>query len=400
MKITEILDDIKQGVAEIIDEERLEFLIKRFYEKGENFFIKAGFDPTAPDLHLGHSVVLNKMALLQKHGGIVQFLIGDFTGQIGDPSGKNATRKKLSKEEVLKNAKTYEEQVFSILDKDKTRICFNSTWLNLLGSVGLIELSSTFSVARMLERDDFAKRFKEQSPISVCEFLYPLLQGYDSVELKCDIEMGGTDQKFNLLMGRHLQRVYNVGKEQVVMMMPLLEGLDGVQKMSKSLNNYIGVSENACDMYAKILSIDDELMLRYYELLSAISSSEFKDLKANLKSAKIHPKLAKENLALELVERFHSKDEAIRAKNEFDKVHSKGELPSVMDEFASDESIWLAKALVLCKLCPSTSEARRNIIANAVSVNLQKVKNEQHQLNSGEYILQVGKRKFAKLKVK
>lgn len=400
MHIKDILNDIKQGVAEIIDEERLEALVRNFYEKGEHFYVKAGFDPTAADLHLGHSVVLNKMALLQKHGAIVQFLIGDFTGQIGDPSGKNATRKKLSKDEVLKNAKTYEEQVFSILDKSKTQIKFNSVWLNELGSVGLVELTSTFNVARMLERDDFAKRFKEQSPISVCEFLYPLLQGYDSVALKCDIEMGGTDQKFNLLMGRHLQRVYEVGKEQVVIMMPLLEGLDGVNKMSKSLGNYIGVSESANDMYAKILSISDELMLRYYELLSEISSSEFSLLKANLKSGKIHPKLAKENLALELVTRFHSQSQAQSAKAEFDKIHSSGELPSHMSEFTSDEKIWLAKALVLCGLSNSTSAARRDIVANAVSVNSQKEQDEQRQLEKGEYILQVGKRKFAKLKVK
>lgn len=400
MNIKDILADIKQGVAEIIDEERLENLVRNFYEKGENFFVKAGFDPTAADLHLGHSVVLNKMALLQKHGGIVQFLIGDFTGQIGDPSGKNATRKALSKDEVLKNAKTYEEQVFCILDKSKTQIKFNSAWLNELGSAGLIMLTSHYNVARMLERDDFAKRFKEQSPISVREFLYPLLQGYDSVALKCDIEMGGTDQKFNLLMGRHLQRVYEVGKEQVVMMMPLLEGLDGVNKMSKSLGNYIGVSENANDMYGKILSIDDELMLRYYELLSEISANEFSLLKANLKSAKIHPKLAKENLALELVTRFHSKEAALRAKAEFDRVHSAGQMPSDIAEFASDESIWLAKALVLCELESSTSAARRDIAANAVSVNSQKVQDEQLQLDKGEYILQVGKRKFAKLKVK
>lgn len=400
MNIKAILEDIKQGVAEIIDEERLETLVRNFYEKGENFFIKAGFDPTAADLHLGHSVVLNKMALLQKHGGIVQFLIGDFTGQIGDPSGKNATRKKLSKEEVLKNAKTYEEQVFCILDKDKTQIKFNSEWINELGSVGLVELASTFNVARMLERDDFAKRFKNQSSISISEFLYPLLQGYDSVMLKCDIEMGGTDQKFNLLMGRHLQKVYKVGKEQVVMMMPLLEGLDGVNKMSKSLGNYIGVSENANDMYGKILSIDDDLMIRYYELLSKISANEFSLLKANLKSAKIHPKVAKENLALELVERFHSKDEALRAKAEFDRVHSAGEIPSEMAEFVVENSIWLAKALVVCELESSTSAARRDIAANAVSVNSQKVRNEQLQLDKGEYVLQVGKRKFAKLKVK
>lgn len=399
MNLKEILADIKQGVAELIDEERLENLVRDFYEKGKHFFVKAGFDPTAPDLHLGHSVVLNKMALLQKHGAIVQFLIGDFTGQIGDPTGKNTTRKKLAQNEVLKNARTYEEQVFRILDKNKTQIKFNSDWLNDLGSAGIVELASTFSVARMLERDDFTKRYKAQSPISISEFLYPLLQGYDSVVLKSDIEIGGTDQKFNLLMGRHLQKTYKIGKEQVVMMMPLLEGLDGVQKMSKSLNNYIGISENANEIYAKILSINDELMLRYYELLSQISAQDLKDLKANLKSAKIHPKLAKEKLALELATRFSSKDDALRAKAEFDRVHSAKQMPSKLAEFTSETSLWLAKALVLCELANSTSAARRDIAANAVSVNAQKVQDEQMQLTKGEYILQVGKRKFAKLKV-
>ncbi|TKX30346.1 tyrosine--tRNA ligase [Campylobacter sp. MIT 12-5580] len=399
MNLNEIILDIKRGVAELIDEERLLTLIKNYYEKGENFFVKAGFDPTAPDLHLGHSVVLSKMALLQKHGAIVQFLIGDFTGQIGDPSGKSATRKKLSKEEVLKNAKTYEEQVFKILDAEKTIIKFNSVWLNELSSVGIIELSSTFSVARMLERDDFTKRFKEQSPISISEFLYPLLQGYDSVALKCDIEMGGTDQKFNLLMGRHLQRIYNVGKEQVVMMMPLLEGLDGVNKMSKSLGNYIGISEKANDIYAKILSINDELMLRYYELLSFKSTKELECLKEDLKQGKIHPKKAKEELALELCQRYHSKDEAMNAKAEFDKVHSQNQMPSDMPSFEIEGEIWLAKALVHCKLASSTSAARRDINANAVSINGEKENDEQKKLGIGEYILQIGKRKFAKLKV-
>lgn len=399
MDLKNIIADIKRGVAEIIDEEKLEALIKNYYEKGENFYIKAGFDPTAPDLHLGHSVVLNKMALLQKHGGLVYFLIGDFTGQIGDPSGKNATRKKLSKEEVLKNAKTYEEQVFKILDKEKTFIKFNSEWLNSLGAAGIVELTSTFSVARMLERDDFTKRFREQSPISICEFLYPLLQGYDSVALKSDIEMGGTDQKFNLLMGRTLQRIYNTGKEQAVMMMPLLEGLDGVNKMSKSLNNYIGVTEKANDMYAKILSISDELMLRYYELLSFKSTKELEQIKQDLKQGTLHPKKAKENLALEITQRFHSVALANEAKAEFDKVHSANELPSQMEEFSVNGTIWLAKALVECGLENSTSSARRSIGANAVSVNSQKVKDEQMQLTQGEYILQVGKRKFAKLRV-
>lgn len=403
LKIKEAMADIKKGVAEIIDEERLLSLIENYYKKGQNFLVKAGFDPTAPDLHLGHSVVLAKMALLQKHGAIVQFLIGDFTGQIGDPSGKNATRKKLDKESVLKNAKTYEEQVFKILDKEKTQICFNSKWLNELGAVGILELTSTFSVARMLERDDFAKRYKEQSPISVSEFMYPLLQGYDSVAMKCDIEMGGTDQKFNLLMGRHLQRVYNVGKEQVVMMMPLLVGLDGVQKMSKSLGNYIGVDESANEMYAKVLSISDELMLTYYELLSEVSSKDFEKLKLDLENGALHPKIAKENLALELVARFHSQEKAKMAKDEFDRVHSQNALPSDMAEFSlqSDDKneLWLVRALVECALESSSSNARRDIKARAVSVNGEKIEDENFQLARGEYILQVGKRKFAKLKV-
>ncbi|EAI4339138.1 tyrosine--tRNA ligase [Campylobacter upsaliensis] len=401
MDIKEILAELKRGCAEIIDEARIENLIKNYYEKGENFYVKAGFDPTAPDLHLGHSVVLSKMAFLQKHGARVQFLIGDFTGQIGDPSGKNATRKKLSQEEVLKNAKTYESQVFKILDKDKTDIVFNSKWLNELGAAGIVELTSTFSVARMLEREDFTKRFREQSSISICEFLYPLLQGYDSVALKSDIEMGGTDQKFNLLMGRTLQRIYDVKKEQAIIMMPLLEGLDGVNKMSKSLNNYIGVTENAKDIYAKILSISDELMFRYYELLSKKSLKEIETMKENIQNGSLHPKIVKENLALELVERFHSKELANEAKAEFDRVHSANALPSEIAEFElSGGSVWLAKALVECGLENSTSAARRAIVANSVSVNSQKIKDEQMQLELGEYILQIGKRKFARLKVK
>lgn len=401
MNIKEILAEVKRGCAEIIDEARIEDLIKNYYEKGENFYVKAGFDPTAPDLHLGHSVVLSKMAFLQKHGARVQFLIGDFTGQIGDPSGKNATRKKLSQEEVLKNAKTYESQVFKILDKNKTDIVFNSKWLNELGAAGIVELTSTFSVARMLEREDFTKRFREQSSISICEFLYPLLQGYDSVALKSDIEMGGTDQKFNLLMGRTLQRIYDAKKEQAIIMMPLLEGLDGVNKMSKSLNNYIGVTENAKDIYAKILSISDELMFRYYELLSKKSLKEIETIKENIQNGSLHPKIVKENLALELVKRFHSKELADEAKAEFDRVHSANALPSEITEFEiGGGSVWLAKALVECGLENSTSAARRAIVANSVSVNSQKVKDEQMQLELGEYILQIGKRKFARLKVK
>ena len=397
--IAKILQEIKRGVAEIIDFERVENLIKNYYEKGENFYVKAGFDPTAPDLHLGHTVVLSKMALLQKHGAIVQFLIGDFTAQIGDPTGKSVTRKKLDQETVLKNAKTYEEQVFKILDPKKTVIMFNSKWSNELGAAGMIELTSTFSVARMLERDDFEKRIKSGSPISICEFMYPLLQGYDSVAMKCDIEMGGTDQKFNLLMGRTLQRTYNVGKEQAVIMMPLLEGLDGVNKMSKSLGNYIGVTENANDMFAKTLSISDELMWRWYELLSTKSLGEIENLMNDVKNGKYHPKKAKEDLAYEITARYHGEEAAKAAMAEFNSVHSQNQLPTDIKEFSLKAPAWIVEALSQCELSESNSQARRDIKANAVSINQEKISDEQLKLEAGEYILQVGKRKFAKVKV-
>ncbi|MBT0880815.1 MULTISPECIES: tyrosine--tRNA ligase [unclassified Campylobacter] len=400
MNLNEIYNDLERGVSEFIDLEKIKNLIKNYYEKGEVFYVKAGFDPTAPDLHLGHSVILNKMRFLQNHGAIVQFLIGDFTAQIGDPTGKSATRKQLSKEEVLKNAKTYEEQVFKILDKEKTELKFNSTWLNALGAVGIVELTSTFSVARMLERDDFTKRFKEQSPISISEFLYPLLQGYDSVALKCDIEMGGTDQKFNLLMGRTLQRTYNIGKEQGIIMLPLLVGLDGVNKMSKSLGNYIGVSEEPNSMYAKLLSISDELMKEYYNLLSFKTTKEINDIFDNIKNNTLHPKVAKENLALEIVERFWGKDLAINAKNEFDNIHSKNEIPSDIVEFNFNEEQWIIKLMQDTNLASSGSEARRAIKANSVSVNGEKISDEQLKLSNGEFIIQVGKRKFAKVIIK
>ncbi|QQF51982.1 tyrosine--tRNA ligase [Campylobacter fetus subsp. venerealis] len=399
--IDSIMQEIKKGVAEIIDFSRIESLIKNYYENGKNFYIKAGFDPTAPDLHLGHTVVLNKMRLLQKHGGIVQFLIGDFTAKIGDPSGKSATRKVLDDETIAKNAKTYKEQVFKILDESKTEVMFNSAWLSKLGADGLISLASTFNVARMLERDDFTKRYKNETPIAISEFLYPLLQGYDSVAMKCDIEMGGTDQKFNLLMGRTLGRTYGIGKEQAIIMMPLLVGLDGVNKMSKSLGNYIGVTESANDIFAKTLSVSDDLMWVWYELLSDKSSDDISNLKADVSSAKLHPKKVKENLALEITSRFHGINEAGAAKDEFDRVHSKKELPSDMPEFeiVKDE-IWIVEALSNCALCSSNAEARRHIKANAVSVNQQKVIDEQLKLAKGEYILQVGKKTYAKLKVR
>lgn len=397
--IKEAVSEIKRGVAEIIDMERIEALLKEYFENGKHYYVKAGFDPTAPDLHLGHTVLLQKMAVLQKYGAKVQFLIGDFTGMIGDPTGKNETRKKLDRETVLKNAETYKEQVFKVLDPEKTEVMFNSTWLEALGASGIIELTTTFNVARMLEREDFEKRYKSQAPISISEFLYPLLQGYDSVAMKCDIEMGGTDQKFNLLMGRQLQRTYNVGKEQAVVMTPLLEGLDGVNKMSKSLGNYIGVTDEPSDMFGKILSISDDLMWRYYELLSSLSIEEIATCKDNVLTGKMHPKVAKENLALELVTRYHNADLANEAKEEFNNVHKKNELPTDIQEFSCEGPIWIAKALVDCKISPSTSQSRRDIKQGAVKLNQEKVSDEQLQLDKGEYILQVGKRKFAKLKV-
>ncbi|MEE3694426.1 tyrosine--tRNA ligase [Campylobacter sp. CLAX-22107-21] len=399
--IAKIMSEIKRGTAEIIDYERIEKLIKDYYENGKNFYIKAGFDPTAPDLHLGHTVVLNKMRLLQDHGGIVQFLIGDFTAKIGDPTGKSVTRKILSDEVIAQNAKTYKEQVFKILDESKTEVMFNSAWLNSLGADGLIALASTFNVARMLERDDFTKRYKAETPIAISEFLYPLLQGYDSVAMKCDIEMGGTDQKFNLLMGRTLGRTYNIGKEQAIIMMPLLVGLDGVNKMSKSLGNYIGVSESAKDIFAKTLSISDELMWVWYELLSSLSSDEIEKLKNDVKSGALHPKVAKENLALELAARFSDKEAAKAARDEFNRVHAKGELPSDMAKFEINaDDIWIVEALSLCKLVGSNSDARRHIKANAVSVNQAKISDEQLRLSKGEYVLQVGKKAYARLEVK
>ncbi len=397
--VQKALREIKRGVAEIIDEERVIELLKNYYENGKNYYVKAGFDPTAPDLHLGHTVLIQKMALMQKYGARVQFVIGDFTGMIGDPTGKNETRKKLDRETVLKNAKTYEEQVFKILDPEKTDIVFNSSWFTKMGSIGLVELTTTFNVARMLEREDFEKRFKSNTPISISEFLYPLLQGYDSVALKSDIELGGTDQTFNLLMGRHLQRAYNVGKEQAVITMPLLEGLDGVNKMSKSLGNYIGITESPDDMFGKIMSISDELMWKYYEVLSDKDLKEIKELQKSVNDGSLHPKKAKEMLALEIVKRYHDGDKAQKAKVEFDKVHSKKELPSDMNEYTLSAPIWIAKALNEIGLESSTSQARRDIKQGAVKIDGQKCQDEQLQLQCGEYILQVGKRKFAKVRV-
>jgi tyrosyl-tRNA synthetase len=398
-KVENAFKEIKRGSSEIIGEEKIKELIKNYFEKGENFTIKAGFDPTAPDLHLGHTVLLQKLKVFQKYGAIVQFLIGDFTAQIGDPTGKNKTRKMLTPDEVKENAKTYKEQVFKILDKDKTEVVFNSSWLNALGAKGIVELTTTYTVARMLERDDFEKRFKSNTPIAISEFIYPLLQGYDSVALKSDIEIGGTDQKFNLLMGRHLQKIYNVGKEQSVIMMPLLVGLDGVNKMSKSLGNYIGITEDANTIFAKVLSISDELMWDWYELLSDKSIEEIEKLKEEVKNGR-NPKEVKELLAIEIVDRFHGKGAGIKAKEHFDKVHKQNQIPEDIPEFEI-EPMNIVDALVATKLASSKSEARRHIKGGAVRINQEKISSQDINLENGkEYILQIGKRKFAKARVK
>ncbi len=397
--IEEALKEIHRGCAEIIDSERIEKLLKTYYDEGKTYTVKAGFDPTAPDLHLGHTVLLQKLATFQKYGGRVQFLIGSFTAMIGDPTGKSATRKVLTQEEIVKNINSYTTQAFKILDESKTEIVYNDEWLEKLGAAGMLQLASNLTVARMLERDDFSKRYSSNTPIAVSEFMYPLLQGYDSVHLRSDIEIGGTDQKFNLLMGRQLQKAYEIKKQQAVLMMPILEGLDGVQKMSKSLGNYIGVSDEPNDMFGKVLSISDDLMWRYYELLSTKSLETIAKLKSGVEEGYLHPKKVKEELALEIIERFHNEEAANNAKAEFDKVHSKSQIPTDIAEFSVDGEIWIAKALVECNIEPSTSQARRDIKQGAVKINQEKVSDEQLQLSAGEYILQVGKRKFAKLKV-
>ncbi|ADG92581.1 tyrosyl-tRNA synthetase [Arcobacter nitrofigilis DSM 7299] len=396
-KIKEALAEIQRGSFEIIDIESIEKLLKNYYEKGENFYVKAGFDPTAPDLHLGHTVLLQKLSVFQKFGGIVQFLIGDFTASIGDPTGKSETRKVLSKQQVLDNAQSYKNQVFKILDETKTEVVFNSNWLNDLGAAGLINLASNLTVARMLERDDFSKRYASNTPIAVSEFTYPLLQGYDSVFLKSDIELGGTDQKFNLLMGRTLQKAYNIGKQQAVLMMPILEGLDGVQKMSKSLNNYIGVTDEANNMFGKVLSISDELMWRFYELLSSKSLKEVKELHEGVQKGTIHPKAVKDSLAIELVDRYHGEGAGLKAQEEFKKVFAKKDIPSDIAEFELKADTWICQALVDTNLVSSTSQARRDIKAGAVKINQEKIDDDKLNLSKGEYILQKGKKSFAKI---
>ncbi|WP_051710332.1 tyrosine--tRNA ligase [Andreprevotia chitinilytica] len=392
---------IKRGVEELIPEDELIKKLEKSRTSGVPLKIKAGFDPTAPDLHLGHTVLINKMRQLQDLGHTAQFLIGDFTGRIGDPTGKNTTRPPLTEEDVKRNAETYERQVFKILDRDKTQVLFNSKWLNDLGAAGMLKLASSITVARMLERDDFSKRFASQQPIAVHEFMYPLLQGYDSVAMQCDMELGGTDQKFNLLMGRMLQQQHGQAP-QVVLMMPLLEGLDGVNKMSKSLGNYIGIDEPANEIFGKIMSVSDTLMWRYFELLSFRPIAEIEQFKADIDGGR-NPRDIKVLLAQEIVARFHSQAAAEAALLDFETRFQKNAIPDEMPEFtlaAEGDGIVITQVLKETQLSPSTSQAMRDIQAGAVKLNGEKVADKGLVVAKAEtVVLQVGKRKFARVTI-
>ncbi len=391
---------IERGAVDVISRKDLVRKLQKSEASGMPLKIKTGFDPTAPDLHLGHTVLIQKMKHFQDLGHEINFLIGDFTGMIGDPTGKSETRKPLTPEDVARNAETYKEQIFKILDPRKTKVVFNSSWLGKLTSHDMIKLASQLTVARMLEREDFKVRFENERPISIHEFLYPLIQGYDSVELQADVELGGTDQLFNLLMGRDLQRTW--GQEpQVVITMPLLEGLDGVNKMSKSLGNYIGITESADDIYGKVLSISDTLMFRYYELLSDLPADEITALASGMEEGRLHPKKVKQQLARELSARFYGADAAAHAEQNFEKVFKDHGLPDDIPEHemtAGGEDIWLPKLLVECGMVKSTSEARRLIQQNAVSLDGVKVADTEYKVSpQGEVLLKVGKRRFCKV---
>ncbi|MEZ8881986.1 tyrosine--tRNA ligase [Vibrio sp. 10N.222.54.F6] len=388
------LAEIKRGVEELIPEDELIAKLK----EGRPLRIKLGADPTAPDIHLGHTVIFNKLRAFQELGHEVTFLIGDFTAMVGDPSGKNSTRPPLSREDVLKNAETYKEQVFKILDPAKTQIRFNSEWLSELGAEGMIRLASNQTVARMLERDDFKKRYAGGQPIAIHEFMYPLLQGHDSVALESDVELGGTDQKFNLLMGRELQKAAGQ-KPQAVLMMPLLVGLDGVKKMSKSAHNYIGISEAPSEMFGKIMSISDDLMWSYYELLSFRPLEEVAELKAGVDAGK-NPRDVKVFLAKEIIARFHSEADAEAAEQEFVNRFAKNQVPDEMPEFEFEAGLPIANVLKEAGLVNSTSDAMRMIKQGAAKLEGEKIEDSKFVPEAGTAVYQVGKRKFARITIK
>jgi tyrosyl-tRNA synthetase len=396
--VDEAFEILRKGVDEILIEEDL----KARLESGKRLRVKAGFDPTAPDLHLGHTVLLNKMRQFQDLGHEVMFLIGDFTGMIGDPTGKSATRPPLTREDVIENARTYEQQIYKVLDPEQTLVMFNSSWMGDLGTAGLIELAAKHTVARMLERDDFQNRYREGRPIAIHEFLYPLMQGYDSVAMRADVELGGTDQKFNLLVGRELQKAYGQAS-QVVMTMPILEGLDGVQKMSKSLNNYIGIDDAPEDMFGKLMSISDDLMWRYFDLLSFRRPIEIAELKAAVTGGR-NPRDVKFELGREIVARFHTSAAAETAQRAFVDRFQQGVIPDDVPELevaSSDAAgVPLANALKSAGLCASTSEALRMIRQNAVRLDGERVADEGLRLSVGACVLaQVGKRRIARVSI-
>jgi tyrosyl-tRNA synthetase len=390
--VAESLALIKRGAEEILVEKELEERLA----SGKPMRIKAGFDPTAPDLHLGHTVLINKLRQFQDLGHEVMFLIGDFTGMIGDPTGKSATRPPLTRDDVIENAKTYEQQIFKILDPEKTLVMFNSSWMNEMDVSDLIQLAAKHTVARMLERDDFNKRYGSGQPIAIHEFLYPLIQGYDSVAMKADVELGGTDQKFNLLVGRQLQEVYGQ-KPQVVLTMPILEGLDGVQKMSKSLNNYIGISDAPDEMFGKLMSISDELMWRYFELLSFRPLEEIEQFKKDIEAGK-NPRDIKFLLAEEIIERFHDGTAAEQERENFIARFQKGAMPDEMPEFSLPADTPVANLLKEAGLVTSTSEAMRMIKQGAVKVDGEKLTDNKQVFSAGNtHVFQVGKRRFARV---
>ncbi len=393
-EINTVLAELKRGVDEILSEADL---IEKLKEN-RPLRVKLGADPTAPDIHLGHTVVLNKLRQFQQFGHEVIFLIGDFTGMVGDPSGKNTTRPPLSRDDVLRNAETYKQQIYKILDPQKTRIVFNSSWLGELGTEGMIRLTSNYTVARMLERDDFKKRFSNNQPIAIHEFIYPLLQGYDSVALDADIELGGTDQKFNLLVGRELQKSAGQ-KPQVAITLPLLVGLDGEKKMSKSLGNYIGVAESPTEMFGKVMSISDELMWDWYDLLSFRPLTEIAQLKQEVENGR-NPRDIKVLLAKEIIARFHSEADAEAAEQEFINRFQKGAMPEEMPELTFEGEMGLANLLKEAGLVASTSEANRMVQQGGVKIDGEKVEDAKLVIKASTAVYQVGKRKFARVTVK
>lgn len=398
MTLDEQLEYLAKGTVDLIEKNDLKAKMTR----GKALTIKVGFDPTAPDIHLGHTVVIRKMRHFQQLGHRVIFLIGDFTGLIGDPTGKKATRPALSKEEVLANAETYRRQVYKILDPEKTEIRFNSEWLGQLGAEGMVRLAAKYTLARILERDDFRKRFDARQPIAIHELLYPLAQGYDSVALKCDVEMGGTDQLFNLLVGRDLMREYGL-EPQVVITMPLLEGLDGIEKMSKSLGNYIGIDESPDQIFGKVMSISDSLMWKYYTLCTDLTPAEVDALRTQVESGALHPMEAKRGLAKSIIRDFHNPEAAEAAEAEFKRIFSERQAPTDLEEItlaAVPEPQLLSKIITLAKLADSNKDAQRLIAQGGVLVDEVKVDSTRHALDSNEgksYVLKVGKRRFAKI---